>query len=364
MYREIRSEVLMSRPVLAIDIGGGTQDIFLYTPGLPVEGCVQLVLPSPTVIAARQVKEATARRKPLWLRGSIMGGGAVVEALRSHLEQGLPVYAEPQAAKTVHNNLEVVLSLGIRVGEKPPGEADVVETRDLDIMRLNTLLKAYKVELPPLVLVAAQDHGEAPPGVSNRAFRFQYWRDFVEAGGHIQELLYREPPSYFTRLVAIRDSAPAGYEVLVMDTCAAAIWGALADPQVKEWAKEGVTVLNMGNQHTVGVLLKGQRVWGLFEHHTALVDKDKLARLVKGLQEGQLTHEEVFADGGHGCFIDPHFQPREPYLRVAVIGPQRERARGLGYYEAVPYGNMMLAGCFGLCLAFLAKEEAQNEVCG
>lgn len=360
MNREIRSEAFLSRPVLAIDIGGGTQDIFLYTPGLPVEGCVQLVLPSPTVVAARQVKEATARRRPLWLKGTIMGGGAIVEALRSHLKQGLPVYAEPQAAKTVHNSLEVVRSLDIRVGEKPDKEAVVVETRDLDLTRLAALLKPYKVELPPLVLVAAQDHGEAPEGVSNRAFRFQYWRDFVEAGGHIQELLYREPPSYFTRLVAIRDSAPAGYEVLVMDTCAAAVWGALADPLVREWSEEGVTILNMGNQHTLGVLLKGQRVQGLFEHHTAMVNKDKLVSLVEGLQEGQLTHEEVFADGGHGCFIGPHFRPLKQYRRVAVIGPQRERARGLGYYEAVPYGNMMLAGCFGLCLAFLAQEFEQG----
>ncbi|MGI9953407.1 DUF1786 domain-containing protein [Moorellaceae bacterium AZ2] len=358
MYQEIKGEAALGdRPALALDIGGGTQDIFLYTPGVPVEGCVQLVLPSPTVVAARRVQAATARGQAVWLKGTIMGGGAVVRALQRHLEEGLPVYAEPQAARTVRDNLEEVRQMGIRVGEEPEEEAVVVETRDLDLPLLAQALAPYGVELPPLILVAAQDHGEAPPGVSNRAFRFQHWRNFMAAGGHIKKLLYRQPPAYFTRLLAIQGSAPAGYEILVTDTGAAAIWGALADSRVKQWAAEGVTVLNLGNQHTVGVLLEGERLWGLFEHHTGLVDPPKLAELVDLLQRGRLTNEQVYGEGGHGCVIDPAYRPRAAYRRVAVIGPQRGRARGLGYYEAVPYGNMMLAGCFGLCLALQGKEK-------
>ncbi|MBM7624189.1 hypothetical protein [Sporohalobacter salinus] len=34
-----------------------------------------------------------------------------------------------------------------------------------------------------------------------------------------------------------------------------------------------------------------------------------------------------------------------------VTGPNRQLANGLGYYFAVPCGNMMLSGCFGLLAA-------------
>jgi hypothetical protein len=33
---------------------------------------------------------------------------------------------------------------------------------------------------------------------------------------------------------------------------------------------------------------------------------------------------------------------------VAVTGPHRRLARGLGYHEAAPHGDMMLAGSWGL----------------
>jgi hypothetical protein len=31
-----------------------------------------------------------------------------------------------------------------------------------------------------------------------------------------------------------------------------------------------------------------------------------------------------------------------------VTGPRRSIAKPLGWYEAAPYGDMMLTGCFGL----------------
>ena len=40
---------------------------------------------------------------------------------------------------------------------------------------------------------------------------------------------------------------------------------------------------------------------------------------------------------------------------VAVTGPNRGLARPLGWYEAVPHGDMMLAGPFGLVAATRAK---------
>jgi uncharacterized protein (DUF1786 family) len=82
----------------------------------------------------------------------------------------------------------------------------------------------------------------------------------------------------------------------------------------------------------------------------------KLARLVDRLRAGTLTDEEVFDDNGHGAFIGPDYAPGAGAPGaggdfVAVTGPQRHLAAGLGYHLAAPYGDMMLTGCFGLVTA-------------
>ncbi|HPL30287.1 MAG TPA: pyruvate formate lyase-activating protein, partial [Anaerolineae bacterium] len=55
--------------ILAVDIGGGTQDILLYDAAQPVEDCVQLVLPAPTVIVAGRIRQATAAGQAVYLSG-------------------------------------------------------------------------------------------------------------------------------------------------------------------------------------------------------------------------------------------------------------------------------------------------------
>jgi len=42
----------LTTPLLAIDVGRGTQDILVYEPGRAVENSMKLVLPSPTVVVA------------------------------------------------------------------------------------------------------------------------------------------------------------------------------------------------------------------------------------------------------------------------------------------------------------------------
>ena len=45
--------------ILTVDIGTGTQDIFLYDSRLDLENGLKLVLPSPTMMIHRQITEAT-----------------------------------------------------------------------------------------------------------------------------------------------------------------------------------------------------------------------------------------------------------------------------------------------------------------
>lgn len=344
--------------LLAIDIGGGTQDILLYQPGIPLENCVQLILPSPTVLVAREIARATAAGKAVFLVGNLMGGGASVRAVRRHLAAGLPVYATPLAAKTIFDDLGRVEALGVKIVETAPPEALAVSTRDLDLARLAQALAAFDVELPRAVAVAVQDHGEAI-GISNRLLRFRHWREFLEQGGSLDGLVYRRDnlPPYLTRMAAVLRDAP---EALVMDTVAAAFWGALEDETVRQHAGEGIILVNAGNEHTTAALYRDGRLWGLFEHHTNLIGPEQLATWAAKLRAGTLTHEEIFASGGHGACLRPDYAPDGGFRFLAITGPRRELARSLGGYMAAPYGDMMLTGCFGLVAAWKQAGRAEG----
>ncbi len=108
------------RGILAIDVGAGTQDILLYEEGKSVENCVQLILPSPTVVFARRIARATSARLPIFLTGNLMGGGALNWAVHAHLAAGLPVYATALAATTLHDDLAQVARMGVRLIEEQP----------------------------------------------------------------------------------------------------------------------------------------------------------------------------------------------------------------------------------------------------
>ena len=61
--------------ILTIDVGTGTQDIYLYDSRLDLENGFKLVVPSPTMIVHRRLKEATRHRQAVLLTGVTMGGG-------------------------------------------------------------------------------------------------------------------------------------------------------------------------------------------------------------------------------------------------------------------------------------------------
>jgi uncharacterized protein (DUF1786 family) len=338
--------------ILAIDVGAGTQDVLLWEAGQPMENNVKLVLPSWTTILARRVKQATREGRPVFLAGNLMGGGPVVSAMKRHIRAGYPVYFTPRAALTVRDNLDQVRERGYTIleeGQEPPDSPDLLalRTQDVDLDALASALAPFGVTVPEAVAVAVQDHGECLKG-SNRQFRFQLWREFVERGGDVLGLAYREPPPCYTRMQAVQQDAPGA---VVMDTGPAALWGILEDERAASHQDEGFIAVNVGNQHTLGVLLRDERILGLFEHHTVLMTPDKLVRLVGRLRAGTLTDAEVYDDHGHGAFVSPDYTPGAGFDFVAVTGPQRHLAADLGYYFAAPYGDMMLTGCFGLVTA-------------
>lgn len=341
---------MMENPesVLALDIGSGTQDVLLWRAGEVMENCVQMVLPSPTMSLARRVRQATREGRPIHLRGHLMGGGPVAWALRDHVAAGFPVTAEPQAALTINDNPDHVREMGMKIQDIPYDNAMELPMGDIQREALETALACFGVDAPQIWCVAVQDHGHQPHG-SNRAFRFEHWMGFLETGGEISQTMFREPPSYLTRMRAVLSQVPLG---MVMDTGMAAIHGAICDPWVRSRLNRGVLVVNLGNQHVLAALLTEDRILGLWEHHTGALTRESLSSWMQRFQRGEAVHQEVLESGGHGCAYHPDGISGFDLEEVAVTGPQRSMAQGLEWYLAAPFGNMMLAGCYGLIRAF------------
>ncbi len=337
---------------MAIDIGGGTQDIFIWEPGQTVENGVKLVMPAPTQVLARRIRRLTAMAQPIFLNGRVMGGGAVTRAMRYHMGHALPVYATPQAALTFSDRLEVVEDWGVTITETPPPAAVTVCLGDMDVEALRQVLAAFEIPFPNHFAVAVQDHGFFPQG-SNRRFRFQYWENFLAQGGKLADLAYRQPPSYFTRMAAVAEALPG---VMLMDTCVAGVRGALLDPQAAEHLDSGLTVVNAGNTHTFAALVRGEQMYGIYEHHTGLLSPEKFFSHLERFQQGTLTNSEIFDDQGHGCAYVPDFDPGGEFAFTVITGPRRRLAQGWPGVMAAPFGDMMLSGCFGLVAAFLEQE--------
>ncbi|MGQ9921091.1 MAG: DUF1786 domain-containing protein [Desulfobacca sp.] len=334
--------------LLAIDIGGGTQDILLWDPATTVENAVKLVVPSPTRIVARRIAAQTRAGRDIFLTGRLMGGGAVTRAVRQHLQAGLKVFAQPGPAQTLHDNPAKLTAWGIQLVDVQPPKTTAVVLGDIDLPALQRALAEFEIELPSSFAVAVQDHGFSPKA-SNRRHRFQHWERFLAQGGELRHLAYRQPPADLTRMAAVQEVLPGA---LVMDTCAAGVWGALLDPQVQQHAASGLVVVNCGNEHTFAVLVREGVVWGIYEHHTGLLSPAKLADHLRRFQAGQLTNQEIYDDMGHGCCLRPGSPANgQPFATLVLTGPQRRLGADLPAIQAAPFGDMMLTGCFGLVAA-------------
>ena len=338
--------------ILTLDIGGGTQDLMVWTEGEPPENALQCVLPSPTVMIARKINQATQDRKAIYLTGHLMGGGASSQAVRDHLKADLPVYAQPQAALTIRDDLDQVAQMGIQITDSAMAEAVRIKMGDIQEAALSMLFESFGLVLPEVRLVAVQDHGYSPRE-SNRRFRFKHWENFLASGKPLETLLYRIIPSYLTRMKAVQEIWP---QALVMDTGAAAILGAMEDKQVKKRNSPNTLIVNIGNEHTLAAWMMEGRLRGIFEHHTFFLNKEKLMTDLEKFVAGRLTNEQVLQEGGHGCLNFVPWEARFPPL--IVTGPRRRLLADAPVYMAAPFGNMMLSGCFGLLRAFRFSNPA------
>jgi uncharacterized protein (DUF1786 family) len=354
--------------VLSVDIGTGTQDILLFDTRREPENCFKMVVPSPTVMVAERIRQATARSAKLLLTGVMMGGGPCAWAAEAHLEAGYPVYATPEAARTFNDDLDQVAQIGVEVVSEDEAArltgVERIAMQDFDLEAIRQALAVFDADGRfDALAVAVFDHGNAPPGYSDRQFRFDYLAERLKARNHLAAFAFwrDDIPPIMTRLLAVAQTAPGGVPLFVMDTAPAAVLGALEDPRVA--APRFGVVVNVGNFHTLAFRLCEGQIEGLFEHHTGLLTRGKLEGLLGQLVEGTLRHEELFADHGHGALMFER-QPM-PLDFLAVTGPRRILLKGSRYrpYMAVPYGDMMMAGCWGMVRALAESwPERQEEI--
>ncbi len=358
--------------ILAIDVGTGTQDILLLDTAQTVENAIQMIMPSPTQIAAKRIRRATARGVPVVLEGTVAGGGPCSWALEEHLRAGLPAFATPEAAATFDDDLDRVRAMGVEIvsgDEAQRLDAQRVVLRDLDLEAIRGALAAFDVDTAfDGLAVGCLDHGASPPGYSDRLFRFEHLRRVVERRNDLRAfaMLPEEIPGYLTRARAIVAAVGPGVPAVFLDTGPAAALGALQDPLVAREPEQ--LVLNLGNMHTLCFHLRGTHIVSLYEHHTGEMTTEQMVDYTERLLDGSLRHEEVFGSSGHGVYYAQEHgaaakRGERPRPVIAVTGPQRGKVRDtrLSPYFAVPHGDMMVSGCYGLLWAFAEKHPGHRE---
>lgn len=349
--------------ILAVDIGTGTQDILLFDTQLDVENSFKMVMPSPTMIIRERILRTARRKETILLSGVTMGGGPCAWAVEDALKAGQSIFATPDAARTLNDDLERVAALGVKLVSEDeaahlPASVRHIELRDFDFPVIRRALANFGVSTRDLasVAVAVFDHGAAPAHISDRTFRFDYLDARIRAENRLSAFAFPASniPPILTRLQAVARSAqdvPA--PLLVMDTAPAAVLGCSFDPVVN--ASPRTLIANVGNFHTLAFRLGPGGIEGVFEHHTGLLNTASLETLLLALADGSLTRADVFNSNGHGALL---YNPTPldlsaPDVRLVVTGPRRSMLAGsrLTPYFATPFGDMMIAGCFGLLSA-------------
>src|SRR5262249_5089636 len=153
-------------------------------------------------------------RAPVLLTGRTMGGGPCAWAAEAHVKAGLTVLATPDAARTFDDDLAMVERMGVRIVSEDEAARETVARRigmrDLDLNAIGRALEAFGVEPRyDAVAVAVFDHGNAPPGVSDRRFRFEYLKQVVARNDLAAFAYPREAiPERLTRMQAVVAGLP------------------------------------------------------------------------------------------------------------------------------------------------------------
>ena len=255
----------------------------------------------------KRIQKATRSQAPTLLGGLTMGGGPS----SYHLNAGYPVYATPDAAKTLDDDLNAVAKMGIELVSEDeanalPSSVQRIEFRDFDFPTIAEIFARFGVPLDDLaaVAVAVFDHGAAPNGVSDRQFRFDYLDERIQTKNSLSSFAFLadDIPPIMTRLQATANSAQdMDAPLIVMDAAPTAVLGAAFDSVVA--SRKQKLIANIGNFHTLAFRLGENGIEGVFEHHTGLITLPKWENYIRDLANSTLKRETIFNDKGHDTLI-------------------------------------------------------------
>jgi uncharacterized protein (DUF1786 family) len=346
---------------LMIDVGAGTMDILHYDTKTDLH--YKAVVKSPVRYLAERVDRSAGN---LLVVGNEMGGGPITQALIARANEAEVVMSVSSAA-TLNHDLEKVKSWGIRLVEDDQAQDlkrnksyTVITLGDLEPQRLEQIVKSFGVPFEfDAVAICAQDHGVPPPGVSHLDYRHKLFQECLADHPYPHSLLYRDRdvPKTMNRLKSIAKSAlklPAT-EVYVMDSGMAAILGASMDRPVP--GHKPVLLLDIATSHTVGAAMTGEELDGFFEYHTQDITLQKLETLLHHLADGQLSHRQILAEGGHGAFMR-RAVGFDTIETIIATGPKRKllARSNLSIHFGSPWGDNMMTGTVGLLEALRRRK--------
>ncbi|MBW1781951.1 MAG: pyruvate formate-lyase activating enzyme [Deltaproteobacteria bacterium] len=350
----------MSR-FLLIDIGAGTMDVLYYDTKTDLH--YKAVVKSPVRYMAEKAADIS---KDLLVTGVEMGGGPISHILRQKAEK-FEVVMTPSSAATLNHNPDKVRSWGIRIVEDAEITALLRDERyalltigDIEPERIRNIVEAFGVAFSfDTVGVCAQDHGTPPDGMSHLDYRHQIFKQALDRHPFPHALLYRndEIPPTLNRLRSIAEGLerfPTD-DIYVMDSGMAAILGSSMDPLARSKGK--TLVLDVATSHTLGAALEGEELAGFFEYHTHDITVDRLDDLLQKLADGELVHEKILEQGGHGAYT----RKRVGFDAIEAIvstGPKRRLAKGsrLPITPGAPLGDNMMTGTVGLLEAIRRRN--------
>ncbi len=330
---------------LAVDIGGGTQDICYYDSSDIFENSIKLVLPTPSKVIASNISLID---DDLYIDGNIIGGGSILSIIKEKISSGKNVFISQNACATLKDDKEYLKNLDITIVEDIINPNIIFNEFSYDTIS-KVVTDCYGSFNPDKVLVAVQDHGYIA-GQKDRITRFNFLKDFLKNG--LKNAFFTEfsqIPSNFTRLKSIYNSINdkvSNISIHISDTAVVGAIGAASVTNIRP-----IIVVDVGNCHTFAALIgNDDKVYSFFEHHTHLLNRDILIKLLKDLSVSSISNDEIFNNDGHGAYI--YEKINAVNCPILVTGPNRQKflEEKDNIIFAYPKGDTMMAGTVGLLI--------------